>query len=192
MCSDTRRPVLSTGTYHGMTYVSTVLVPESVFTDEQTERTTVVKYTDMVSSDSETDSDSDYGPQDSDGDFDSQNEKERTSCTAMESQTGGPREGSWRKTYPQEEKLVPKLHDAQEVGVKYTLKDGVRDYEAIERHSAQEYLQQLEDFMPRLLEVCSTTKVDAMMLQFASDICTGKQTNSIKRYTYYRTQGMLL
>ena len=65
------------GTFHGVTYVSTVLVPESV-TDENTERTTVVKYSDMVSSTSSiSDSDSDYGPQDTDSESDGEAERER-------------------------------------------------------------------------------------------------------------------
>ena len=48
------------------------------------------------------------------------------------------------------------------------------DFDLIERQSASEYIRQLLEFLPSLLDCFSQTDVDDAMQRFASDVCAGK------------------
>lgn len=158
------------GTYHGITYVNTVLVPESMAWDENTERTTVIKYSDLASSDSDTESSSDYGPENSEGESDGEQEracmmkaKKRNEEHCEEKTDGKKTEGS----------EMPRLHDQDEI-TQFGPLTGDRNYEAIEKESAQQYIERLVKFLPKLLATYGTEEVDTLILDFSSAVCSGK------------------
>ena len=79
--------------------------------------------------------------------------------------------------------MPSKLHEPEEGERKYgSLKTSNlmgRDFEELERQSAQNYTEQLVRFLPSLLNSPSTYEVDQAILQFSSKVCDSKSNVSV-------------